>query len=116
MPRYVQKIREDGSSEFVEIVSQSKGSNSAFHMDSAAVHGDISAFVSPIDGTVISDRKQLREHNKRNGVVAASEFSMGYYEDKAKERARLYTGEKTRAEKQRRGEEINNIINHLERR
>ena len=109
MPRYVQKIREDGSSEFVEIVSQSSGS-------SAAVHGDIDAFVSPIDGSIISDRKGLREHNKRNGVVAASEFSMGYYEDKAKERARLYTGEKTQAEKQRRGEEINNIINHLERR
>ena len=109
MPRYVQKIREDGSSEFVEIVS------SGVH-SSAAVHGDIDAFVSPIDGTVISDRKQLREHNKRNGVVAASEFSMGYYEDKAKERARLYTGEKTLAEKQKRGEEINNIINHLESR
>ena len=109
MPRYVQKIREDGSSEFVEIVSS--GINS-----SPAVHGDIDSFVSPIDGTVISDRKQLREHNKRNGVVSASEFSMGYYEDKAKERARLYTGEKTPAEKQRRGEEINNIINHLERR
>jgi len=83
---------------------------------SAAIHGIIEPFVSPIDGSIISDRKGLREHNKRNGVVAASEFSMGYYEDKAKERARLYTGEKTQAEKQRRGEEINNIINHLERR
>ncbi len=36
----------------------------------AAVHGDITPFVSPVDGTVISDRKQLREHNKRNGYNA----------------------------------------------
>ena len=31
---------------------------------------DIAApFVSPIDGTVISSRAHLREHNRRNGVV-----------------------------------------------
>ena len=110
MPRYVQKIREDGSSEFVEIVSQGSGS-------SAAIHGDIDSFVSPIDGTVISDRKQLREHNKRNGVVAASEFSMGYYEDNGQVKlTTLKSGEKTHAEKQRRGDQINNIMNQRETR
>ena len=36
--------------------------------DSAYVMGDIDAFVSPVDGSIISDRKQLREHNKRNNV------------------------------------------------
>ncbi len=32
------------------------------------VSDDISAFVSPIDGSVISSRSGLREHNKRHGV------------------------------------------------
>jgi len=77
--------------------------------------GDIESFVSPVDGTVITDRAQLREHNKRNNVVNAGEFSQEFYDRKAKERARLYTGEQTTAEKQQRGEEINNIIDHLER-
>jgi hypothetical protein len=53
----------------------------------AAVHGDIVSFVSPVDGTVISDRKQLREHNKRNDVVNSQEFSQEHYDRKAKERS-----------------------------
>ena len=38
------------------------------------VHGDIQAFVSPVDGTVISDRKKLRDHNIRNNVVHADDM------------------------------------------
>ena len=63
-----------------------------------AIHGDIQPFVSIVDGTVISDRKQLREHNKRNNVVNASEFSQEWIDKKRKERDRIYTGEKTSAE------------------
>jgi len=84
----------------------------ARRQDGAYIQGDIQSFVSPIDGTVISDRKQLREHNKRHGVVNAAEFSKEFYEGKAKDRARLYTGEHSTAEKQARGEEINRIIDH----
>ena len=82
---------------------------------SATVMGDIESFVSPVDGSVISDRRQLREHNKRNNVVNAAEFSDEFYAKKAAERADFYQGKHSRAEKQRRGEEINEIINHLER-
>lgn len=39
-----------------------------------AIHGDIESFRSIVDGTVISDRKQLREHNKRNGVVNTADL------------------------------------------
>lgn len=76
------------------------------------IQGDIDSFVSPIDGSVISDRKQLSEHMKRHGVVQAGEFTPEHYARKAKERARLYTGEHSTAEKQARGEEINRIIDH----
>lgn len=79
-----------------------------------AIHGDITPFVSPVDGSVISDRKGLREHNKRNNVVNADEFSPEHYEKAAKERARTYTGEKTREETYARRCEMNEIINHLQ--
>ena len=41
---------------------------------SHAVHGDIEPFVSHLDGTMITSRKDLREHNKRHGVVTAKEL------------------------------------------
>lgn len=53
---------------------------------SAVIFGDVQSFVSPVDGTVITDRKQLREHNKRNNVVSAEEFDQGFLARKAKER------------------------------
>jgi len=36
---------------------------------SASVHMDMDSFVSPIDGTVISSRPVLEEHNRRHGVT-----------------------------------------------
>ena len=65
---------------------------------SATVMGDIESFVSPVDGSVISDRRQLREHNKRNNVVSADEFTPEFYARKAKERADFYQGKRSPAE------------------
>jgi len=70
------------------------------------VHGDIEPFVSPVDGSVISDRKQLREHNSRNGVVSADEYSSDFLERKAKERADHAQGITSSAEKQERRQVI----------
>jgi len=36
------------------------------------VHGDITAFRSSVDGSIISDRKQLAEHNRKHGVTQDS--------------------------------------------
>jgi hypothetical protein len=55
---------EKGKYELVPITDSSRAKAS-----SADIHGDIEPFRSPVDGSVISDRKQLREHNKRNNVV-----------------------------------------------
>jgi hypothetical protein len=70
------------------------------------VQGDIESFVSPVDGTVITDRRQLAEHNKRNNVVNSAEFSPEFYAKKAKERADFYNGEHTSNEKHLRKQEI----------
>lgn len=81
----------------------------------SAIHGDIQSFVSPVDGTVISDRKQLREHNKRNNVVSAAEFSDEYYARKAEERRRSMSGEYSRQEQLERKREIYESWVHHER-
>lgn len=81
----------------------------------AVVHGDIESFVSPVDGTVISDRKQLREHNKRNNVVCADEFSPEHYQRKMKEQEAFFTGKHSKEETFKRKQEIYNSIIRAER-
>lgn len=83
---------------------------------SAVVHGDISPFVSPVDGTVVADRKQLREHNLRNNVVNANEFPPEFYAQKAKERASFYEGQHSKKESLKRKQEIYEAFMRAERR
>lgn len=80
-----------------------------------SIHGDIQPFVSPIDGKVISDRKQLREHNQRHGVVSSAEFSPEFYARKAKERESFYTGQHGKAEKLKRKQELYEAFTRAER-
>ena len=72
----------------------------------AAIHGDIESFVSPVDGTVITDRRQLAEHNKRNNVVNSAEFSPEFLAKKAQERADFFTGKHSKKETLARKSEI----------
>jgi hypothetical protein len=81
----------DGTSKFVPI-----DESAARHDHGVAIHGDIQPFRSPVDGSIISDRKQLEEHNKRNNVVSANEFTPEFYERKARERADFYEGKRSR--------------------
>lgn len=53
----------------------------------AFVQGDITGFVSPIDGSLIDDRGKLRRHNERHGVTDARDYSASYYRTKEVERA-----------------------------
>ena len=66
-----------------------------------AIFNDLPSFRSPVDGSIISDRGQMREHNKRNDVVCAQEFSDSYFEGKAKERADFYQGKSTKYKAER---------------
>lgn len=55
-----------------EIVEQTKRSgNGAFFMP------DITEFVSPIDGELITSRSKLRAHEQRHGVRQAGDFKPG---------------------------------------
>jgi len=112
MARWVQVWNEElGKSEFIPRDEAAARSD----LSRIAIHGDITPFVSPVDGSVISDRKQLREHNKRHNVVNLDEFGTDHWDKKRKERDRLYTGEHTPGESLARKREIYEIINHYER-
>ena len=82
--------------------------------DGVIIKGNFEAFVSPIDGKVISNQKRLEEHNRVHGVVDSREFSQEYYDRKAKERAKIYNGEHTVRESFERKVEINSIIERLQ--
>lgn len=110
MPRWRQVFNEEtGKSEFIPI------GDGHSRVAAPAVHGDIQPFVSPVDGTLITDRKQLREHNKRNNVVSASEFDDSHYKRRAEEKQRLLNGEHTREEKFARKQELYNQLIRAER-
>jgi hypothetical protein len=83
--------------------------------NSHSIHGDIESFVSPIDHSVISDRNQLREHNKKHNVVNSAEFSQNFLDRKRVERERILRGEHTSQEKLVRKQEIYNHIIRAER-
>lgn len=107
--RWKQEVNEDGTSRFVPI------DETARREAGIAIQGDIQSFISPIDGSVISDRKQLREHNKKHDVVNASEFSPEYYARKEKERANFYEGKHSRKETIERKQAIYETIMRAER-
>ena len=97
--------KETKKSEFIPIDDAARARTS-----SAYIHGDIQSFVSPVDGSVISDRRQLAEHNKRHGVVSSGEFSQEFYDRKAEERARHLRAENESRKGQVRQEIYNNMI------
>ena len=100
---------QEGKSDFIPI------DEAAHKASSVAIHGPIEPFVSPVDGTVISSRKQLRDHNKRNNVVNVSEFSDEFIAKKREERERIFKGEHTREEKLARKQELYEAITRAER-
>ena len=76
---------------------------------SPAIHGDIDPFVSPVDGSVISDRAHLRAHNKRHNVTNVADYGHGWFERKGKDKYREQQGATTKQRRERR-EAINRTM------
>ena len=55
---------------------------------------EITPFISPVDGSIVSSRRKLAEHNKRNNVTNAADFTETW-KRAAKERAAFYEGRST---------------------
>jgi len=73
------------------------------------------SFVSPVDGSVVRNHRELQDHNKRNGVVLSNEFTPEFYERKRKEREQVFSGERSREEVFRARQEIYESIVRAER-
>ncbi len=71
-----------------------------------SVHGDIESFVSPVDGSVITDRKQLREHNLKHGVVSWNEYTPEYLEKQKNKRKDFFDGKSSKQETLKRRQQI----------
>lgn len=69
---------------------------------------DIETFKSSVDGTVITGRRSLREHNKRNDVTFTEDFR-GDWERKAKARDAMYSGD-SKFDRTRRVEAIKQAV------
>jgi hypothetical protein len=55
---------------------------------SAQVLKSFEEFKSTVDGAIVSDRRQLREHNERNGVTDARDYSDNYMDTRRKDNHR----------------------------
>jgi hypothetical protein len=73
------------------------------------VHGDIDSFVSPVDGSIIGSRSDLREHNKKHGVTDMRDYGENYFQKKQAEREAILSG-KSRSERQGRIDAIQEAI------
>ena len=110
MPRYRQVFDKELNKHVLVEIGQTQSPSGHF------VRGDTPDFVSPIDGTIVNGAKGMREHCEKHGVVPVREFDENHMARKRKERERLYTGERTRAETLKNRQQIHEIINRLERR
>lgn len=72
---------------------------------------DIDAFVSPIDGQIVSGRAALREHNKKHGVTNIADYSEGHFEKSGKQLAKQARGQ-TAEDKKERCQLIDKTLNH----
>lgn len=76
---------------------------------------DFDAFLSPVDGKVIRNQRELDAHNKTNNVVDSREFSAEHFEAAEKKRGKVFRGERTVRENFERKQEIDSVIRGLER-
>jgi len=54
------------------------------------IMGDIQPFKSSVDGTVITGRRALRDHNKRHNVTNPADFK-NEWKQKTEERKKVFT-------------------------
>ena len=65
------------------------------------IQGDIDPFVSPVDGSVISDRSHLRRHNARHGVTDKRDYSEDFMQKRNARRVAEAKGQTPEARRER---------------
>lgn len=67
------------------------------------------SFKSTIDGTIISDNRQLEAHNKRNKVTNINDYSEDHFAKASVRMRNEATGNTAKAEGERRSALVNNL-------
>lgn len=91
----------DGTTKMVEVTP------SYMPRDDLRFDGD---FISPIDGSVIRNKRELHEHNRRHNVEQTTEGHMQDWEERKKERAGFYD---SKAQKEERIEAVKESLYKL---
>jgi hypothetical protein len=104
--RWIQRVNPDGTSRFDPRDESAARIDEIQGKNLNIIRGNFDAFRSSVDQTIISSQRDYDNHNKRNGVVNASEFSPEYYAGKAKEREKFFKGEHTSEESFARKQEL----------
>jgi hypothetical protein len=60
-----------------------RGTESASRVNAPMVMKPLGEFKSPIDGQIITSRRQLAAHNKKHGVTNTADYANGYVEKQA---------------------------------
>jgi hypothetical protein len=66
-----------------------------------SIQKSIEPFKSPIDGSIISCRSHLREHNKKHGVTDIRDYSGNHFEKRGKEMYNEQIGNNPQAKRER---------------
>jgi len=74
---------------------------SRLNATSPNVQKNIEPFKSPIDGSIISCRSQLRAHNKKHGVTDIRDYSEEHFAKRGKEMYREQIGDNPQAKRER---------------
>jgi len=112
--RWIQKYnKETGKSEFIPVDESAQRHDAKKGI--SIIRDNFKPFRSTVDGTTITNDRELAEHNRRNNVVNASEFSPEYLAQKRREREDFYQGRHSREESQKRKMELYETITRAER-
>jgi hypothetical protein len=80
--------------------------------NSANVAKSFTAFKSTVDGSIISDRRQLAAHNKRNGVTNIGDYGQKHFDDAGARMAKERVGDTKADDKDRRHKSYDALRKH----
>ncbi|RLD04875.1 MAG: hypothetical protein DRI65_09930 [Chloroflexota bacterium] len=105
--KYAQSTRAKGGSWVQdpvtgELIPKSEVSATRSRPNAPYVMGDIEPFQSPITKELITDRGQLRRHNKEHGVTNVADYSPEFISKRSKIRDDNMTGNTRQAQAERR--------------
>lgn len=107
MARWIQKYdKATNTSTFIPVDEQAQKRDLAEGKTTLIIRDNFEPFRSVVDGSLISNHRDLEAHNKRNGVVNTAEFNPEFLERKHKERVARELGVRTKEETLRVKKEI----------